>query len=67
LRDEAPGIVAAEQHARKKGAKLSFKAKLLIAVTIISFGILHAVANGALRQAPAPQSAEDRAPLPDRD
>jgi hypothetical protein len=67
LRDEARGIVAAEQRASKKGATLSFNAKLLIAVTIICFGVLHAVADGALRHKPAPQPAEDRMPLPDRD
>jgi hypothetical protein len=46
---------------------MSFNAKLLTAVTIICFGILHAVADGALRHAPAPQPAENAMPLPDRD
>jgi hypothetical protein len=46
---------------------MSFNAKLLIVIIVACFGILHAVADGALRHAPAPQPAEDGMPLPNRD
>jgi hypothetical protein len=39
----------------------------LMAIVIAGFGILHAIADGALRHGPAPQSTEDSAPLPNRD
>jgi hypothetical protein len=66
--DQAPRIVPeAEPEASKPKAAMSVKATLLIAIAVAGFGILHAIADGALRHAPAPQPTEDSMPLPNRD
>ncbi len=46
---------------------MSFNTKLLIAIVMTSFGILHAIAGDALRHAPSPTPAEDGMPLANRD
>jgi hypothetical protein len=66
--DQTPRIAPeAEPVAGKPGVAMSTRAILLMAIAIVGFGILHAVADGALRHAAAPQSTEDSAPLPNRD
>jgi hypothetical protein len=68
IEEQVPQIVpGTEPDARKPKAAMSLNAKLLIAITVAAFGILHAIADGALRHAPAPQPAEDGMPLPNRD
>jgi hypothetical protein len=65
---QTPRIVAGSKpDAGKPKATMSLNLKLLIVITLAGFGILHAVADGALRHAPAPQPAENGMPLPDRD
>ena len=46
---------------------MSFNAKLIIAIVLAGFGVLHFIADGALRHATAAQPTEDRMPLADRD
>jgi hypothetical protein len=57
----------AQPDARKPGVAMSARAMLLMAIVIAGFGILHAIADGALRNTAAPQPTEDSAPLPNRD
>jgi hypothetical protein len=68
IADRAPRIAPEnEPGAGKPGVAMSAKAMLLMAIAIAGFGILHAIADGALRHASAPQPIEDRMPLPNRD
>jgi hypothetical protein len=57
----------AEPDAGKPGVAMSARAMLLMAIVIAGFGILHAIADGALQHGAAPQSSVDSMPLPDRD
>ena len=52
-----------EQDARIPKAAMSLRAKLLIAITVAAFGILHVIADGAWRRAPASPPTEDSAPF----
>jgi hypothetical protein len=68
LMDEAPRtVLETRPRAGTPGAAMSFNAKLLIAIAIAGFGILHAIADGALRHAPSPPPTEDGMPLANRD
>jgi hypothetical protein len=58
---------ATEPDAGKPGPAMSAKAMLSIAVVIAGFAILHAIAEGALRHAPASPPTEESMPLPNRD
>jgi hypothetical protein len=68
IQTQVPRIVpGTEPDASKRKAAISLNAKLLIAITVAAFGILHMIANGALRHPPAPVPTEDSMPLPNRD
>ncbi len=68
LRNKVPQIVLETVNSTgKPGAKMSFNAKLIIAIVLAGFGVLHFIADGALRHATAAQPTEDRMPLADRD
>jgi hypothetical protein len=68
LRNKVPQIVLETVNSTgKPGAKMSFCAKLIIAIVLAGFGVLHFIADGALRHATAAQPTEDRMPLADRD
>jgi hypothetical protein len=56
-----------EPDAGRPGVAMSARAMLLMAIVIAGFGILHTIADGALRHAAAPQPTEDSAPLSNRD
>jgi hypothetical protein len=51
----------------KPGARMSFYSKLIMAIVVTGFGLLHFIADGTLRHASATQPTEDRMPLPNRD
>ena len=46
---------------------MSFNAKLIIAIILAGFAVLHFIADGALSHAPAAPRTEDGMPLPNRD
>jgi len=65
---QVPRIVHEVANASTKPeAKMSFNAKLILVIVIAGFGVLHVIAEGALRHGPATQPTEDRLPLPNRD
>ncbi len=67
-RKEVPQIVREKANAdRNPGTKMSFNAKLIIVIVVAGFGVLHFMAEGALRHVPATQPAEDLMPLANRD
>jgi hypothetical protein len=51
----------------KRGATMSFTAKLIMAIVLAGFVVLHFIAEGALRHASGVQSTEDNMPLANRD
>lgn len=57
----------AKKPSAQPGARMSFYSKLIIAIVVAGFAVLHFVADGTLRQASATQPTEDRMLLPDRD
>jgi hypothetical protein len=67
-REPIPQIVReTEKPTAKPGARMSFYSKLIIAIVVAGFGLLHFIADGTLRHASATQPTEDRMPLPNRD
>jgi hypothetical protein len=67
-REPIPQIVReTEKPTAKPGARMSFYSKLIVAIVVAGFGLLHFIADGTLRHASAKQPTEDRMPLPNRD
>jgi hypothetical protein len=60
-------VPGTEPDGRKPKAAMSVRVKLLIAIVVAGFAILHAIAEGASRHAPASSPTEESMPLPDRD
>jgi hypothetical protein len=67
LRREVPRIVLDTANSTGKPGAMSFNAKLIIAIILAGFGVLHFIADGALSHAPAAQPTEDGMLLPNRD
>ena len=67
-RERVPQIVReTEKPTATPGATMSFNSKLIIAIVVAGFAVLHFIADGTLRHASAMQPTEDRMPLADRD
>lgn len=65
---EVPQIVVEAANANSNpGAKMSLNAKLILTIVVAGFGVLHFIAEGALRHGPATQPIEDQMPLANRD
>jgi hypothetical protein len=64
---EVPQIVIETANTENPGTKMSFNAKLIIVIVVAGFGVLHFMAEDALRHGPATQPAEDLMPLANRD
>jgi hypothetical protein len=65
--EQVPQIVRETVKPTGKPGAMSFNLKLIIAIVVVGFGVLHFIADGTLRHASAARPAEDRMPLANRD